>query len=123
MIVSSVMRKGSWFVFFFFSGRRRHTRSLCDWSSDVCSSDLRFHFRVPRRRVTKPSRVIKAAISLPFVREAVGRGDAEPDGQLVLQERRGEKEVRQKLPRIARLGRSEERRVGKELKSRRAAYR
>src|SRR5260221_8382241 len=26
-------------VFFFFSSRRRHTRSLCDWSSDVCSSD------------------------------------------------------------------------------------
>src|SRR5438132_4831772 len=26
---------------FFFSSRRRHTRSLCDWSSDVCSSDLR----------------------------------------------------------------------------------
>src|SRR5260221_584790 len=24
---------------FFFSSRRRHTRSLCDWSSDVCSSD------------------------------------------------------------------------------------
>src|SRR5260221_9189795 len=23
----------------FFSSRRRHTRSLCDWSSDVCSSD------------------------------------------------------------------------------------
>src|SRR5260221_6385336 len=29
---------GSEFVF--FSSRRRHTRSLCDWSSDVCSSDL-----------------------------------------------------------------------------------
>src|SRR5438034_3179142 len=28
------------FIFFFFSSRRRHTRSLCDWSSDVCSSDL-----------------------------------------------------------------------------------
>ena len=28
-------------VFFFFSSRRRHTRSLCDWSSDVCSSDLK----------------------------------------------------------------------------------
>src|SRR6267378_3082500 len=28
------------FVFFFFSSRRRHTRSLRDWSSDVCSSDL-----------------------------------------------------------------------------------
>src|SRR5260221_5336484 len=26
-------------VRFFFSSRRRHTRSLCDWSSDVCSSD------------------------------------------------------------------------------------
>src|SRR6476661_10461176 len=27
--------------FFFFSSRRRHTRFKCDWSSDVCSSDLR----------------------------------------------------------------------------------
>src|SRR5256886_13225376 len=27
-------------VFFFFSSRRRHTRFDCDWSSDVCSSDL-----------------------------------------------------------------------------------
>src|SRR6266480_7718049 len=27
-------------VFFFFSSRRRHTRLTCDWSSDVCSSDL-----------------------------------------------------------------------------------
>src|SRR6266496_1476999 len=27
-------------IFFFFSSRRRHTRSLRDWSSDVCSSDL-----------------------------------------------------------------------------------
>src|SRR5215204_6686258 len=34
--VSVVM---SW-CFFFFSSRRRHTISLCDWSSDVCSSDL-----------------------------------------------------------------------------------
>src|SRR5699024_11868729 len=28
---------------FFFSSRRRHTRSKRDWSSDVCSSDLTFH--------------------------------------------------------------------------------
>src|SRR6267142_6847033 len=28
------------FFFFFFSSRRRHTRLTCDWSSDVCSSDL-----------------------------------------------------------------------------------
>src|SRR5437588_6945896 len=45
---------------FFFSSRRRHTRSLCDWSSDVCSSDLgrlagdRIHerdFPLQRRRI------------------------------------------------------------------------
>src|SRR5438093_13626335 len=29
------------FFFFFFSSRRRHTRLVSDWSSDVCSSDLR----------------------------------------------------------------------------------
>src|SRR6266516_3711537 len=29
------------FLFFFFSSRRRHTRSYGDWSSDVCSSDLK----------------------------------------------------------------------------------
>src|SRR6266496_4692611 len=32
--------------FFFFSSRRRHTSSLRDWSSDVCSSDLRFGARL-----------------------------------------------------------------------------
>src|SRR2546427_7737693 len=30
----------SMIFFFFFSSRRRHTRFDCDWSSDVCSSDL-----------------------------------------------------------------------------------
>src|SRR5437764_10510213 len=30
------------FCFFFFSSRRRHTRYIGDWSSDVCSSDLAF---------------------------------------------------------------------------------
>src|SRR5690349_23169931 len=39
------MRRSEWsrrspVCFFFFSSRRRHTRSLRDWSSDVCSSDL-----------------------------------------------------------------------------------
>src|SRR5471030_1961600 len=37
----------SWY--FFFSSRRRHTRCLSDWSSDVCSSDLA-GARMPRRR-------------------------------------------------------------------------
>src|SRR5476649_308435 len=36
-------------AYFFFSSRRRHTRSLCDWSSDVCSSDL-INFRPDRMR-------------------------------------------------------------------------
>src|SRR5260221_32224 len=35
-------------LFIFFSSRRRHTRSLCDWSSDVCSSDLLSCFLLPR---------------------------------------------------------------------------
>src|SRR2546430_4178328 len=30
----------AWALRFFFSSRRRHTRFDCDWSSDVCSSDL-----------------------------------------------------------------------------------
>src|SRR5699024_11719296 len=34
------IRKYGIFYFFFFSSRRRHTRSKRDWSSDVCSSDL-----------------------------------------------------------------------------------
>src|SRR5690349_23395774 len=32
--------RSTYLFFFFFSSRRRHTRSLRDWSSDVCSSDL-----------------------------------------------------------------------------------
>src|SRR5207253_6011230 len=32
---------GFCFIFFFFSSRRRHTRWPRDWSSDVCSSDLK----------------------------------------------------------------------------------
>src|SRR5260370_17813857 len=32
--------------FFFFSSRRRHTRFKCDWSSDVCSSDLKTGERI-----------------------------------------------------------------------------
>src|SRR5256884_6754201 len=32
---------------FFFSSRRRHTRCSRDWSSDVCSSDLRFSLSEP----------------------------------------------------------------------------
>src|SRR2546430_3912419 len=45
--LASSLMKSAWLVsvclcFFFFSSRRRHTRFDCDWSSDVCSSDLPF---------------------------------------------------------------------------------
>src|SRR5256886_5176658 len=33
-------------IFFFFSSRRRHTRFDCDWSSDVCSSDLALQYAI-----------------------------------------------------------------------------
>src|SRR5438309_9450728 len=41
-------------VFFFFSSRRRHTRWNCDWSSDVCSSDL----PARRRQLAAPGGVV-----------------------------------------------------------------
>src|SRR6266513_2665715 len=47
--------------FFFFSSRRRHTRSKRDWSSDVCSSDLKRASVAPanavRARDAPPERV------------------------------------------------------------------
>src|SRR5688572_31049454 len=44
------------YVVFFFSSRRRHTRFDCDWSSDVCSSDLRVQKRFHDRRRSLRSR-------------------------------------------------------------------
>src|SRR5438309_7839846 len=41
------------FFFFFFSSRRRHTRWNCDWSSDVCSSDLPSSLGHGRRNRTR----------------------------------------------------------------------
>src|SRR6266850_8513192 len=46
--------------FFFFSSRRRHTRLQGDWSSDVCSSDL--------RRVTQPT-IRPASLSVELLRQ------------------------------------------------------
>src|SRR2546426_4898545 len=37
-------------IFFFFSSRRRHTRLQGDWSSDVCSSDLRGRVQLRAKR-------------------------------------------------------------------------
>src|SRR6266516_6358552 len=49
------------FFFFFFSSRRRHTRSYGDWSSDVCSSDLR------RRCKGNPLIASVAAVSVGII--------------------------------------------------------
>src|SRR5438034_7237253 len=55
---------------FFFSSRRRHTRSLCDWSSDVCSSDLFLHNDVATIEVMRE----KLEKLLPEARIAVAHG-------------------------------------------------
>src|SRR5207248_8980543 len=57
-------------VFFFFSSRRRHTRSYGDWSSDVCSSDL-CEIAVPPGMLTVEARKgpeywpLRATVDLP----------------------------------------------------------
>src|SRR5450432_2982265 len=53
---------------FFFSSRRRHTRSDRDWSSDVCSSDL--GLRSCRARVCCPPHIIAAPSSPIYVGHA-----------------------------------------------------
>src|SRR5690606_40344738 len=87
---------------FFFSSRRRHTRFSRDWSSDVCSSDLRVIDGDPR----DPAENL--ALS-PDGRRAVFT----QDGALKLRTvATGETTT------LVDDGRSEERRVGKECRSR-----
>src|SRR5947199_7371609 len=88
-------------LFFFFSSRRRHTRCLSDWSSDVCSSDL----SDARRKV--PPR-------LDSGRDTAAR-QRHPRRH---ESRRAAARPRRAVGAIRRLDRSEERRVGKECKSR-----
>src|SRR5438093_9490222 len=49
---------------FFFSSRRRHTRLVSDWSSDVCSSDLRSGGGMERLRHMKRFAVTLAVLGL-----------------------------------------------------------
>src|SRR3712207_7067411 len=97
--MNEYMKKLGCFVFF-FSSRRRHTRYWRDWSSDVCSSDLvRGAARVLERHAANLER---AAVELHRL-----RGDQaalEPGGSR------------------DQLERSEERRVGKECRSRWSPY-
>src|SRR5260221_8265976 len=51
---------------FSISSRRRHTRSLCDWSSDVCSSDLVSRLQ---RELNDIQRTIRSRDTFPFLKE------------------------------------------------------
>src|SRR3712207_8489275 len=91
------------FCFFFFSSRRRHTRYWRDWSSDVCSSDL---------RASGQRRFISMHVLVP--------------GKWTVQEghdvsEKIERDLAAVLPQSA-FFRSEERRVGKECRSRWSPY-
>src|SRR2546427_8339807 len=61
----SKRRSGSMCVVcvFFFSSRRRHTRFDCDWSSDVCSSDLK---RNPNVVYAEPDYQVQAIDTTPL---------------------------------------------------------
>src|SRR2546421_6042022 len=97
------------FYFFFFSSRRRHTRSDRDWSSDVCSSDLYEIIDC----------VDYAANRVVFSIENTKRNK---DSICVFSKRR-RKTKRHTLKPIRMLFiRSEERRVGKECRSRWSPY-
>src|SRR5688572_32622757 len=89
------------FFFFFFSSRRRHTRFDCDWSSDVCCSDLLAMTAEERRR---PEIINGSRRS----RIAAGSGTTVQQVNKLLTAR---KQMR-----------SEERSVGKECRSRWGAY-
>src|SRR5688572_31101732 len=89
--------------FFFFSSRRRHTRFDCDWSSDVCSSDLGGGF-------------IGAEITAALAQEGHSVQMAFPEFALLA--RLLPKELAEYLSDLYRQQRSEERRVGKEWRSR-----
>src|SRR3989475_9026644 len=63
--------------FFFFSSRRRHTRFDCDWSSDVCSSDLISGGALPAVRVElDPVKLAANGVSLDQVRTAISATNA-----------------------------------------------
>src|SRR5256885_12661777 len=95
---------------FFFSSRRRHTRLQGDWSSDVCSSDLNF---VPAAIFDVAPKAIDSVFVVELVPFILGQNFVfdRPRGGFV------SVGVDQKFE-----NRSEERRVGKECRSRWSPY-
>src|SRR5205814_2838247 len=63
---------------FFFSSRRRHTRCLSDWSSDVCSSDLTENWKLKSR--TRKAAIRQRSISDSESRNAKGETQPHPVG-------------------------------------------
>src|SRR2546430_5066103 len=59
-----------YFLSFFFSSRRRHTRFDCDWSSDVCSSDLSCSFDREGRGLGHRAAALGAELRAPEDRGA-----------------------------------------------------
>src|SRR5207237_6407635 len=88
-------------ISFFFSSRRRHTRFKCDWSSDVCSSDLITTDNRTKGPVPPSAGGVVQPLT-PGVDYSVARAAEDPS-----------------ILEITPLKRSEERRVGKESRFRR----
>src|SRR5437588_6467631 len=117
LFISLFVARSSLFRFF-FSSRRRHTRSLCDWSSDVCSSDLAEGLGDTQEHVIARRVAVGIVNDLELVQ--IEQGHA----QLLA---RAPAPVHLRLQTVeepAPVGeRSEERRVGKECRSRWWPYR
>src|SRR5690606_39525644 len=96
------------YVYIFFSSRRRHTRFSRDWSSDVCSSDLQAAGWLFRTLFAEKD---AAKLLTEEYKEAL-KTDIFKAAEIVLEH---EKQIINKL---FEKGRSEERRVGKECRSR-----
>src|SRR2546421_3000303 len=99
-------------LLFFFSSRRRHTRFDCDWSSDVCSSDLR-EWLSQRRFDVAVCDFLSSALNFPR-QLATPTVLFQHNVETVLWKRKAQFEVKWL--------RSEERRVGKECRSRWSPY-
>src|SRR5262245_63518778 len=95
---------------FFFSSRRRHTRCLSDWSSDVCSSDLR-----DQQRHWRADDVVDLCVG-------DGRRDRDRSGGGVDLPLRAATRFLAGAGLCRVVSRSEERRVGKECRSRWSSY-
>src|SRR2546429_3578300 len=98
-------------MFFFFSSRRRHTRCSRDWSSDVCSSDL-------RDQAIAQGRYFGAAIKVAGTPLSDGAGVVEAVGAGVSALAPGDRVAGT----FFQAWRSEERRVGEECRSRWSPY-